>query len=43
MLDQGFGVIIHITSISRQLPLPEPPSMAARRPAFELQQALAKE
>src|SRR5438128_6018021 len=23
MLDQGFGVIIHITSIQRQLPLPE--------------------
>jgi NAD(P)-dependent dehydrogenase (short-subunit alcohol dehydrogenase family) len=31
MLDQGFGVIIHITSIQRQLPVPEAPSPMLRQ------------
>ena len=36
MLDQGSGVIIHVTSIQRQLPLPEPRSpMPRQRPRFQ--------
>ena len=31
MVEQGGGVIVHVTSIQRQLPLPEPPSPMPRR------------